>query len=255
MTSNPQVNPPFTLQERLYSFISSCIADGTYGPGDKLPSEAELMRAHHVSRVTVRKVLEQLVSEGVLFKRQGKGTFVTSKPYQDNLFSSGSFSENCRNMGAVPSTVIVSVGRAAAPDDVVELLGPRHGDLSQSVALTRLRLVNDVPCIVEVDFFPSGFEFLLDMDLEGHSVLQLVREHAGVEPSIFTDQFLVSSADAEQARLLDCPESHPLLKVVQTVATAANEPIYVNYQYVMPERYVYVVRQHYTWSVSDVERA
>lgn len=249
MTGGSQATPPVTLQEQLYSAIASQIADGTYGPGDKLPSEAELMAAHHVSRVTVRKVLEQLVSEGALFKRQGKGTFVTSRPYQDNLFSSGSFSENCRKMGATPSTVVVSTGLADTPGDVAELMGAHHAT-ERSVVLTRLRLVNDVPCIVEVVFFPSGaFDFLLGADLEGTSVLKLVREHAGVEPSIFTDQFLVACADSDHARLLNCDEGRPLLKVVQTVATATGEPIYVNYQYVMPERYVYVVRQHYTWSV------
>lgn len=251
MTNNPQVNPPVTLQEQLYAAITARIADGTYGPGDKLPSEAELMRAHHVSRVTVRKVLEQLVREGALFKRQGKGTFVTSRPYQDSLFSSGSFSENCEMMGAEPSTVVVSIERGTMPADVAELLGEPAEKDGEAVVLARVRLVNGTPCIVEVDFFPPAFDFLLDVDLEGQSVLRLVRERAGIDPSIFTDQFLVASADADHARLLECPEGHALLKVVQTVATAANEPIYVNYQYVMPERYVYVVRQHYTWSVAE----
>lgn len=251
MTTNSQVNPPVTLQEQLYASIAASISDGTYGPGDKLPSESELMQAHHMSRVTVRKALEQLVAEGVLFKKQGKGTFVKAKPYQDSLFSSGSFSENCEKMGATPSTEVVSIVRGSMPSDVAELLGDAAGVSGGAVVLTRVRLVNGVPCIVEMDFFPHTFEFLLETDLEGKSLLRLVREHKGIEPSIFTDQFFVASADAEHARLLDCPEGHSLLKVVQTVATSANEPIYVNYQYVMPERYVYVVRQHYTWSVSD----
>lgn len=250
MANGRQSNQLVTLQDQLYSTLAADIADGTYGPGDKLPSESEFMERFHVSRVTVRKVLDRFVKEGTLFKKQGKGTFVASKPYQDNLFSSGSFSENCRMMGAEPSTEIVSVRRKAAPSDVANILG---GQLvtNKAVVLTRLRLVDGVPCIVEEDYFPDGFDYLFDTDLTGQSVLKLVRDQRGLEPSIFTDRFLVAHANSAHAKLLDCPVRHPLIKVVQTVSTASDNPIYVNYQYVMPERYVYVVRQKYTWTVGE----
>lgn len=66
----------FTLQEQLRADLSRKIEDGIYKPGDRLPSESELVEAYGVSRVTVRAALGMLVDEGVLVKRRGKGTFV-----------------------------------------------------------------------------------------------------------------------------------------------------------------------------------
>ena len=82
----------FTLQEQLRADLSRKIEDGIYKPGDRLPSESELVEAYGVSRVTVRAALGMLVDEGVLVKRRGKGTFVRPTTIVESALTSGSWS-------------------------------------------------------------------------------------------------------------------------------------------------------------------
>ena len=88
---NEQTNYPLTLQEKIYTEISNQIKSGKYKPGDKIPSEPQLVKIYNVSRVTVRKAIEQLVNDNILIKKHGKGTFVKSAVFTENYFCGGSF--------------------------------------------------------------------------------------------------------------------------------------------------------------------
>ena len=67
---------PITLKEQLYQEILTQIKNGTYKPGDKIPTELQLSEMYDISRVTVRQTMARLVEEQILVKRAGKGTFV-----------------------------------------------------------------------------------------------------------------------------------------------------------------------------------
>ena len=64
------------LYAQLMKEIKDQIRKGTYKEGDQIPTEGELSAAYQVSRITVRRTIEELCSQGFLVKRQGKGTFV-----------------------------------------------------------------------------------------------------------------------------------------------------------------------------------
>ena len=64
----------------VYEALRSQIASGRFAPGDLLPSEHELCAVYKVARPTVRKALDRLVAEGVIFKHQGKGSIVRGAP-------------------------------------------------------------------------------------------------------------------------------------------------------------------------------
>lgn len=66
------------LYERVRQAIAASIADGTYGPGDKLPSEARLADELGVNRLTVRRAIEELARAGAVESRQGSGTYVSA---------------------------------------------------------------------------------------------------------------------------------------------------------------------------------
>ena len=92
------------LYAQLMKEIKDQIRKGTYKEGDQIPTEGELSAAYQVSRITVRRTIEELCSQGFLVKRQGKGTFVEipkiyRKIENDNNMS---FSEACRSNGRKP---------------------------------------------------------------------------------------------------------------------------------------------------------
>src|ERR1700759_1367509 len=77
-------------------------------PGDILPSERQLCLDHGVSRITVRKAIERMVTGGMLVSVRGKGTFVAARTARSRL-PLASFSEEMRRMGMEPSTVVLTV--------------------------------------------------------------------------------------------------------------------------------------------------
>ena len=234
-----------TLQERIYQLLRSSIEDGTYRPGDKLPSENELIEQLNVSRVTVRAALAQLVRENLVVKRQGKGTFVRPRTYRESVFSNGSFTDTCLKMGANPATQILSIQKKVLGGTITACLnGDDDGASPEVIHLERLRLVDGTPCIDEIDYFPARYGFLIDIDLENRSLLRTLNEQTGELAISFTDQFSIACASAHQADIMGCDEGAPLLKVEQTIADAAGKPLYINHQFIVTERYVYMVQSN-----------
>ena len=65
------------LYQQLMEDIKAALTEGKYATDEKIPSESELSELYHVSRITVRRAVEELCSEGYLVKKQGKGTYVS----------------------------------------------------------------------------------------------------------------------------------------------------------------------------------
>ena len=66
------------LYQQIYDEIKDAIEKGVYAPKERIPSELELAEQYEVSRITVRRAVEELCSDGYLVKQQGRGTFVSS---------------------------------------------------------------------------------------------------------------------------------------------------------------------------------
>lgn len=225
-----------TLKEQLYREILTQIQDGTYKPGDKIPTELQLSEMYDVSRVTVRQTLARLVEEQILIKKAGKGTFVKTPSYVENYFVGGSFTDTCLRMNTVPSTQIIQVETAPMPQKLVDQLG------ESSIHITRLRSVNETPCILEEDFLPVEYEFLLEEELNNASLFSLISKKTGRVPTNSEDFFQIVYAGKSQAKLLQCALAQALLKVSQNVFDSEEKLIYVNHQYILSERYIYAVR-------------
>lgn len=73
MLNSDQAEP---LYIQLQKAVKTAIHNGTFTQGSRIPTETELSETYNVSRITVRKAIAELVHEGYLTKRQGKGTFV-----------------------------------------------------------------------------------------------------------------------------------------------------------------------------------
>ena len=84
---------PLALYYQLKESFISNILSAVWPPDSKMPSERELCETYNVSRVTVRKALDELVQGGFIYRKQGKGTFVKRKSLEQKLSKFYSFSE------------------------------------------------------------------------------------------------------------------------------------------------------------------
>lgn len=228
------------LYKKLYEEIRIQIITGKYRPGDKLPSEGELCQQYGVSRITVRSALQNLVEEKLLVKYHGKGTFVALPEQVEVMDSGNSFTKSCQRMNAVPSTKVVSITLREAGEWIAEKLRIKAAD--RIICIKRLRLVDGVPMIWEIDYFRGDHLFLMEADIEHESLLEIVKKGSGVSCSIFEDVFDVSEAGSEAGKYLDCAITFPLLRVSQSVYDKGKGIIYYNEQYIRSDRYKYAVR-------------
>jgi GntR family transcriptional regulator len=114
--------------------------------GDRLPSERVLSVEWGVARMTLRRVLDELVTEGLVVRQQGRGTFV-ARPRMARHLSMNSFTEEMGNQGRVPSSRILEFRQIRAGVRQARQLRLPVGD--PIVKFTRLRLADGDPIGVE----------------------------------------------------------------------------------------------------------
>lgn len=167
------------LYHQLKRIIEGKIETGKWKSGDKISSENELRTEYKISRNTVQKALDELVQEGVLERKQGRGTFVARPKIEQSLTSFYSFSKVMESQGMNPKDIILSINIEKANKKVAKRL---QLDASDEVfALQRLRYANDEPIILETSYLPKKYIHAMSQkDLEGHSLYGFLEEYHNI---------------------------------------------------------------------------
>jgi DNA-binding GntR family transcriptional regulator len=190
--------------------------EGAHAP---IASETELMRAHGVSRSTARRAIADLVHEGVLYTRQGSGTFVAPARVLTGLDRPVGFTEAMTALGRTPSSEVLGVRRIRAPADAATALRTR--DVWE---VERLRRLDGEPCMLERARIPAALAPGLDEhDLSGSLYALLEREYRLV-PAGGHEVVLAVNAERGAALRLDVPLAAALLSTVRTTVDAGGVP-------------------------------
>ncbi len=177
-------------------------------PGDILPSERQLCADHGVSRITVRKAIEDLKGEGLLVRVPGKGTFVAHRAARSRLHLA-SFTEEMRRMGLEPSTVVLTVERAVPPARTASALA--LGDSAEAFHIRRLRLADGLPISIDDGWYPAGLLPGLDgLDLR-QSIYRALAEQYGFTIDRAEQTVGAAEATRETAALLGLTARKPVL--------------------------------------------
>src|SRR6266545_560700 len=113
---------PVPLYHQLTSVILREIRAGRWAPGDRLPTEDELMARFRVSKITVRQALRELATLGYVRREQGRGTFVQRPPLEEGPRELTSFTDEMHHHGLAASSQVLEQGLIAAPDDIADKL-------------------------------------------------------------------------------------------------------------------------------------
>lgn len=200
---------PIPVYYQLKNIILNKIKSGDYAEGSLIPSERDLGESLGISRMTVRQALNQLVSEGALYREKGKGTFVSrSKIMQRNIMS---FSETVRKKGLTPSTDVLRFEREADRPDIREILG--IGETEGLYNVRRLRRADNMPIAVEEVFIPEKYcPHLEKYDLKA-SLYKLLREEYSLAINYMDVSIEASRATKEEKKLLGITDSTPVLRI------------------------------------------
>lgn len=198
------------LYVKLRQAIEEAIQSGRLKHGDALPPERDMAEEASVSRVTVRKAVDDLVSDGLLVRRHGSGTFVV-KPItrmQQPLTQLTSFTEDMRRRGMTASTRWLDRGLFYPTADEMMSLGLTSS--AMIARLTRLRLANDQPIALERTSLPD--DILPDPQAVENS-LYLVLEKSGIRPVRAIQRISACNLTEEETVLLGVPLGSAALSV------------------------------------------
>lgn len=205
----------------------------SYPAGSRIPSEAELATAYHVSIVTVRKAVALLAERGLLEVIRGKGTFVFPDAPDAEFSGYLDFSSYCRRLGKKPSSRTLDLQVLDAEDPRYRFL-LREGE-RQVVELTRLRLADGVPVIWEVSCFSERHLPVLRQLGDG-SLYQLLYRN-DIHPSLARKRFSIRLANSVLAEGLDVPLGKSLLYISDKVYDESKSPLHLNEMYVVSDRF------------------
>lgn len=231
-------NSPVPRYHQLKEILRERIRTGEWKPGDLIPSERELSETYRISRMTARQAITDLVNEGVFYREQGRGTFVTHHKITQQLLRLTGFTEDISARGQLPGTKVLSAEMCPADEVTAERLRIPVG--TPVFCLQRLRLADGEPLAIEsshINF--KGCERLLDDDLEHNSLYKLLDTTYGV-PLMEAEQELEAGlASEENARLLTIPAGSAVLYTRRTTYTERNQPIEYAYSVYCGNKYVF----------------
>jgi GntR family transcriptional regulator len=198
---------PLYLQ--LARHVRKLIAGGQLQVEQALPAERELADRFGVSRVTVRKALQELVDEGLLQQRARAGTFVSRGVHVVQALSAlTGFTEDMRSRGLEPSSQFLYRGVATANPEETMALGLQPGETVSR--LHRVRLIDGTP--IAIEHATIATRFLPDPDTVRGSLYEKLRA-LGNAPHRALQRLSAIVLDAEQSKILDVPAGTPALSI------------------------------------------
>lgn len=226
------------LHRQVRDMILDRIQSGDWPPGTYLPSEAKLAEDYAVAVGTLRKALLDLAQEGVVLRRQGKGTVVATHDGDETLFR---FLNLFRADGSRvrPESRVLSVGRLEADDDSAAAL--RLAPRAPVFRISRIREVDGRPMIFEVITLCATRFAGIDAraDVLPNTLYQLYQRGYGQTVHQAQEDLTAIGASAEIAAALSIPPGAPCLCIRRIAQDYHGNPLELRVSVLVTDRISY----------------
>jgi DNA-binding GntR family transcriptional regulator len=239
-------NTAIPLYAQLKEKIISDINNETLKYGDKIETEQEIMKKYNLSRITVRRAISELVAEGYLIKKQGKGTFVIKNKIERKIINTSdslkimSFTKELKENNIKASSKIIELKIIPGIEEFNQKLGLTKN--SKLIFMKRVRYANDSPMTIEENYFSyDKFKGLLEEKIEG-SLYELLEKKYNVIPTRSSRQEIeIVKSDEEQSKLLNIPTFEPLFYFSGVTYDENDIPIHIAKRYIIGSKYKFIV--------------
>jgi len=180
-----------------------------YKPNDMIPPEGKLEKHYEVSRITVRKAIEELEKDNIVIKRQGKGTYVQEEKkilYDAN--SIGSLTQRLSKQQHLLTTQSISFEIIENDDFLKKTL-----NCEKQLCIKRTRLLDEVPFALMTNYFDINTVPDIDTKLNLESLYAFLKEEYNIEFDNAEEVVEALAATSEEAIKLDIKEGAPLLSL------------------------------------------
>jgi len=224
IASNLDLKNDKPLYLQLAEAIKTRIAQNIWSLGMMIPSENELARDFNISVGTVKKALSVLVQEGVLFRRQGKGTFVASPDFSKSFSRFFRYDWKGGESLETPGSKVLSIEIIQPDRPVVEKL--RLDQKQRVFRVKRVRTIQNKPFVIEDIYLPfDRFKGLDTMPLDERLLYPIYNESFST-PVIWADEYLQPATAGEaDAELLGIHPGDPVMCVERIAYTYQDQPV------------------------------
>ncbi len=214
-----------SLHMQLYLNLRQQIQEGLFHTGDLFPAESELMKTHELSRITVRRALENLVADGFIERYPGKGSFVKAIEEQPrNCLTS--FTQQMLSLGREPVTKLISLKQFNAR----ALANNPFEDHQEVILIERLRLVDGEIAALVKTFLPKT---LVPNIAKHHfaevgpaqSILYILEHHFGIILDKGEEILMPTCVSQGEANLLGLNAGAAVLQKTCLIRNLVEEPV------------------------------
>lgn len=224
-----QPAPGITLYKQVRDEIESRIKTREWKPGDQIPNEETLARRWGVSRGTIRQAIQQLCTEGVLLRQQGRGTFIAQPrtiPFLPSIFYRLTEDEES------PRFRVVSHELASAPSWVAEQLNQDPD--TQVFTLHRLLLKGENAVSIKTLYFnPDAAQECLTGEVLELPMMKIINEHLRSSVCTVDVTIEIITLDMDEIQILGEEPGSPGMKVINRYVAPDNTPLVIS-ETIMP---------------------
>ena len=215
-------NGPMPLHQQLEEILRACIADGQWSADAPIPSENELSKEYGLSRMTVRAVITNLVRDGLLYRVQGKGTFIVPTKISTRSPAYLGIREQLEEQGYSTATKLVEFSRITPTGKIQKILGLKEEE--PVIYIRRARYVDGSPISIHTSYIPDHCcPTMKSDDLETVQLCKILENDFGLKPDFVHETLEACPAREDQALFLHIKKNHPLLVLDQLLRTKEDE--------------------------------
>jgi len=242
MTNSVSRRSPVPLYYQIESVLRGELSSGRYADGVPLPTEEALIRRFGVSRITVRRALERLAQEGLIYRVPGRGTFVNTARslefrIERNPADLMGFESDIRRAGLTPEARVLRAEWIRTPPEVAQTLGIAPD--AEVLWLRRLGTVTGQPLWVEDRYIVRAWAMQLRRrDYATPSLLASLARSKGFSVDRARVRIAARAVTRDEARLLGVRPGAPVL-VAEFAVCAGGRPAQLVRARFRPERYAF----------------
>lgn len=235
MSDIPLLQSGRPRHEQLSDWLREQVTSSHFAAHDQLPSEHDLGDLFSVSRITVRRALATLENEGLIYRRQGLGSFAAPPKLPQGLVRLTDFAQDMERAGLAASSRVLHHDPEIAPPAAAQALGLDEG--TTVVRLDRLRLGDSAPVALDRTWLPLFYAQLLEGHDLAHETIYRVLERDYDIP-VLRGHYRIEAilAGPDETKALDISEGAPLLLVERTSLSAGDRAIYYQRRYYRADR-------------------
>lgn len=213
--SNVSKDSPVPLYYQIKESMKEEIESGNLEPHERLPSERDLENRYGVSRMTARRALTELVSEGYVYREQGKGSFVAEPKLRQGLLDLTGFSEDMQNRRMGSGARVLEQKLIEPEKETARKLQVTSG--RPVFLLQRVRMAESEPLAIETTHLKHNLcEGVENMDFSDRSLYSTLRNEYDLKLSRAEQSVEATVATDFEASHLDVPKGAPMLTTERT---------------------------------------